>query len=929
VAYLDLANVLHRSRISSDAVLPLKMAIEISPDVNILHYTLGNVYVSLAKLNESIPEYRYSLSLEPTSEPVLSVYSSVLCEIRKIDASMEYGRKLDETQAKLDEFYDKVELVKKAHVVEKGHRGQWDIDTTSRRGSDDDREKEERENESFDEEVTDKETEGTSKIAEQTSPKDNSDDMIIEELGSEDTAKTSDKVAPSVDGASSRDDSVAPSDNGTTDSVKPHNRGNSKLRLVLRPLCEEGCSKCGYDHLERPGFIPNSRSLDRFSMEQPVCRLPSPFLNYSILPSGYCAETLRDCAEIERRGRLGMNFCEVKGQSTIFSYTREGVVAMGTRSSLSCPVDDVTHHSDCLKKLQEELRLAEERRSAQREKMMKREKERRSFQKASPKAEKPEKPVPEPSSESPNPTPKVQTNPKNNVDNNAGSTTKAKESVFSKIFQSLEFLPYNPLPIDLDELIFPEKSRPLQIFDDPYWPSKSSCIRLVETLGTASTSFSSYTGTYLSPNAKGANTGQYFKIVPYPVPPYLRQQPRCTDIVELPFSLQAMDHLYPVQYRSQLSSNKKHSENGLKQVFINAISEAMGQTMSFEECGEAVYAAMVKNGPNWGLFVVASLYWRVSGDPKHSIECLRRALHYSSNIVKDVGYVALANVFHRHGYVKEAVIAARASLDVLEKSPVGQYTLAGIYLSLRDYTSASLHLRTALHLQPSFEHALSALRLVRCFLKFNEEYEQLQRKLSKPEGKALKAFESVLVTDMVTAIETLRSHERVRQPPNVTKPDDVLDREGRKSAEELFTGEDALKYITNLAILRNRRRELEAKEGESERRERKDIERRLREEMTKVENDGSLEEFLKRKRSEEGENEFEKKVHYEPNQLDITPLMQQVRQKFLFSTAQVPEMLEAKGLCSVFYNCTSSYFSFPSQRLLAAYKRNRTTTTLN
>ena len=45
VAYLNLANVLHRSRMSSDAVIPLKMAIEISPDINILHYTLGNVYV--------------------------------------------------------------------------------------------------------------------------------------------------------------------------------------------------------------------------------------------------------------------------------------------------------------------------------------------------------------------------------------------------------------------------------------------------------------------------------------------------------------------------------------------------------------------------------------------------------------------------------------------------------------------------------------------------------------------------------------------------------------------------------------------------------------------------------------------------------------------------------------------------------------------
>jgi tetratricopeptide (TPR) repeat protein len=130
IAYLNLANVLHRSDMSSDAIVPLGQAIEISPDTSILHYTLGNVYVSMAKFNESISEYRYSLSLEPTSEQVLSVYSSVLCEVRKIEASMEYGRKLDETQAKLDKFYDKVDLVKRAYIVEKGHRGQWDIDTT-------------------------------------------------------------------------------------------------------------------------------------------------------------------------------------------------------------------------------------------------------------------------------------------------------------------------------------------------------------------------------------------------------------------------------------------------------------------------------------------------------------------------------------------------------------------------------------------------------------------------------------------------------------------------------------------------------------------------------------------------------------------------------------------------------------------------------
>ena len=45
IAYLNLANVLHRNEKSSDAIVPLMLAVEISPDVNVLHYTLGNVYV--------------------------------------------------------------------------------------------------------------------------------------------------------------------------------------------------------------------------------------------------------------------------------------------------------------------------------------------------------------------------------------------------------------------------------------------------------------------------------------------------------------------------------------------------------------------------------------------------------------------------------------------------------------------------------------------------------------------------------------------------------------------------------------------------------------------------------------------------------------------------------------------------------------------
>ena len=44
IALLNLANVLHRSHHSEDALVPLQVAVTLAPDVNVLHYTLGNIY---------------------------------------------------------------------------------------------------------------------------------------------------------------------------------------------------------------------------------------------------------------------------------------------------------------------------------------------------------------------------------------------------------------------------------------------------------------------------------------------------------------------------------------------------------------------------------------------------------------------------------------------------------------------------------------------------------------------------------------------------------------------------------------------------------------------------------------------------------------------------------------------------------------------
>ena len=68
---------------------------------------------------------------------------------------------------------------------------------------------------------------------------------------------------------------------------------------------------------------------------------------------------------------------------------------------------------------------------------------------------------------------------------------------------------------------------------------------------------------------------------------------------------------------------------------------------------------------------------------------------------------------------------------VIYSQPVGHYTLAGIYLTCGDLVATNLHLRIVLNHQPNFKHALSALKLVRCSLKFKQEQKVLEQKVRK------------------------------------------------------------------------------------------------------------------------------------------------------------------------------------------------------
>ena len=80
-------------------------------------------------------------------------------------------------------------------------------------------------------------------------------------------------------------------------------------------------------------------------------------------------------------------------------------------------------------------------------------------------------------------------------------------------------------------------------------------------------------------------------------------------------------------------------------------------------------------------------------------------------------------------YFVNIIIIIIIIIILFSSQAVGHYTLAGIYLSCGDLVATNLHLRIVLNHQPNFKHALSALKLVRCSLKFRQEQKVLEQKV--------------------------------------------------------------------------------------------------------------------------------------------------------------------------------------------------------
>lgn len=71
------------------------------------------------------------------------------------------------------------------------------------------------------------------------------------------------------------------------------------------------------------------------------------------------------------------------------------------------------------------------------------------------------------------------------------------------------------------------------------------------------------------------------------------------------------------------------------------------QEASVSDLGTKIQIALKENTTSWILANAAALYWRIVGNTEAAVICLKQALTYVPNDMKDIPLISLANVLQR------------------------------------------------------------------------------------------------------------------------------------------------------------------------------------------------------------------------------------------------------------------------------------------
>ncbi|XP_051560708.1 tetratricopeptide repeat protein 17-like isoform X2 [Myxocyprinus asiaticus] len=234
------------------------------------------------------------------------------------------------------------------------------------------------------------------------------------------------------------------------------------------------------------------------------------------------------------------------------------------------------------------------------------------------------------------------------------------------------------------------------------WPGPEECQR------TRRVDLTTVASTWLAVSAKNIDITEHIDFATPLQEPAV--EPVCN--ANLPASMHTLDHLTGVANRGGIHYT---GESQLREVLQN-LGKDKFTTQSFEQVGTRIAKVLEKNQTSWVLSSMAALYWRVKGQGKRAIDCLRQALNYAPHHMKDVPLISLANIFQNARLLEDALTVARMAVEIAPHFVVNHFTLANVYIAMEEFERAMQWYESTLKLQPEFGPAKDRLRTIQCYL---------------------------------------------------------------------------------------------------------------------------------------------------------------------------------------------------------------------
>ncbi|XP_064634712.1 tetratricopeptide repeat protein 17-like isoform X2 [Lineus longissimus] len=248
------------------------------------------------------------------------------------------------------------------------------------------------------------------------------------------------------------------------------------------------------------------------------------------------------------------------------------------------------------------------------------------------------------------------------------------------------------------------------------WPNQNECdIRFP--------AWNEFPTTYLPAENKGFEVrgllSEALNLKPgdeHPLPWY---PPVCLTHSKIEESKKSFDHLLSIKDRARAPS--RLPDVSIKEHLIRLVDKTATGDPTEEEIGQRILSSLKKNvGPSWILYNLAGLYWRIIGNHYQGIECLRRALVFVPDNLRDVPLVNMANLLYKAGMVDDAIEVLEEALSVCDYEPSAQYLMGNLNAAKGNFSGAAYHYEKALEIEPESQDIIMLLKGMRCYFKFQK-----------------------------------------------------------------------------------------------------------------------------------------------------------------------------------------------------------------